>query len=49
MAKRINMTRERQRALPIVLEAARKLVEEAGLSAAEYKLYRDALEAFRDH
>lgn len=46
MAKNVSMTRERKIALPVILSAARQYLECAGLSAAEYKKLRDALEAF---
>lgn len=48
MAKRIELTRERKIALPVIISAARSYLEHAGLSSTEYKRLRDALEAFKD-
>lgn len=46
--KRIELTRERKIALPVIIAAARGYLEHAGLSSTEYKRLRDALEAFKD-
>lgn len=49
MAKRIEMNRKRQEALPVLLEFARKELYRLSCDGRGNKALEEALEAFRDH